>query len=211
MKRVNWEFLDCRVTQEDKDQRVLRVSKVSLEPTGKKEPGERQEKRDPEDSEDRPDHAARGDPEDPPAKQDQRVTQEVTVLQGHLVRGACQALKDQLDSQDQKARLDLLGKTDCPDTLDREERLVSKARRALPAPRAWSDLRDRPVRPDRWEIEATQDPQARLESRVFPEPREKKGPRATQALLVHLVRTAPQVQEVSPEREVCLGPWGLMA
>lgn len=53
-----------------------------------------------------------------------------------LAKGDHQGLKDQLDFPDQKAPLVLLGRMDCLVTPDREEKLVSKARPALPAPLA---------------------------------------------------------------------------
>lgn len=210
-RRVNLEFPDCQDTQEDKDQRDLRVSKVSLVPMERKELGEQQESLAHADSEDQRALEERGDQEDQQEKLDQRVTQEMTAHQDLPERGVCQGLRDQQVSQDQRAPLDLQGKTDCPDILDREERLVSKARPAPLVLQAWLDLRDQQVKPDQWEIGATLDLQVHLVSRVYLELQEKKEPRAIPVLLAQPVRMVLLDQEVSPEREVCPALWGLMA
>lgn len=141
MKRVNLVFLAFQVIQADKDQRDLRASKVSLEPTEKRELGEPQGNLAQEAREDQRDRVVREDRGDLLGKQDPRVTLEAMDLQDLLERGVCQDLKDQLDSLDQRAHLVQLEKMDCPDTLDREERLVSKARLAPQALPAWSDPR----------------------------------------------------------------------
>lgn len=211
VRRVNLEFPDCQDTQEDKDQRDLKVSKVSLAPTERKELGEQQESLAHADREDQRGLEEREDREDRQEKTDQRVTQEMTAHQDLPVRGVYQGLRDQQVSQDQRALLDLQGKTDCLDILDREERLDSKARLALLALQAWLDLRDQQVRLDQWEIAVIPDPQAHLVSRVYLELQGKKEPRVTSVLLVQQVRMALLGQEVSPEREVCLVPWGLTA
>lgn len=210
-RRVNSESPDCQDTQEDKDQRDLRVSKVSLAPTERKELGERQESLAHADSEDRRALGEREDREDRQEKLDQRATQGTTAHQDLRERGVCQALRDQLVSPDQRALLDLLEKTGCPDIPDREERLDSKARPAPLVLQAWSDLRVQQVRPDQWEIEATPDPRAHLASKVYPELRGRKEPRVTPDPRAQQVKTVLPVLEVSPEREVCPALWGLTA
>lgn len=204
-------FLAFQVIQADKDQRDLRASKVSLEPTEKRELGEPQGNLAQEAREDQRDRVVREDRGDLLGKQDPRETLEAMDLQDLLERGVCQDLKDQLDSLDQRAHLVQLEKMDCPDTLDREERLVSKARLAPQALPAWSDPRGRQVRPDKWETGATRVPQAHLVSRVCPAQQAKKEPRVIQDLLVPLVRTVLLVSEGSPETEVYPVPWVLMA
>lgn len=211
VRRVNLEFLDCQDTQEDKDQRDLRVSKVSLVPMERKELGEQQESQAHADSEDQRGLGEREGREDQREKLVQRVTQGMTAHQDLPVRGVCLGLRDQQVSQDQRAPLDLQGKTDCQDILDREERLDSKAKQALLVLQVWLDLRDRQARLDQWVIGATLDPQAHLVSKVYLELQGKKEPRVTPAPLAHLVKMALLGQEVSPEREVCLVLWGLMA
>lgn len=208
VRRVNLEFPDCQDTQEDKDQRDLRVSKVSLAPMERKELGEQQESLAHADREDQRGLEERGDQEDQQEKLDQRVTQEMTAHQDLPVRGVCQGLRDQQASQAERAPLDLQGKTDCLDILDREERLDSKGRPALLVLQAWLDLRDQQVRLDQWEIGATLDPQAHLVSRVYPELQGKKEPRVTLVLLAQQVRMAHLGQEDSLEREVFLALWG---
>lgn len=210
-RRVNWEFLVCPDTQEDKDQRDLRVSKASLAPTERKELGEQQGSQAHADREDRrglEEREGRGDQQE---KLDQRVTQGTTAHQDLPVSGVFQDLRDQPVSQDQRAHLDLQGRTDCLDILDREERLVSKARPAPLAPQVWLDLRDQQVRLDQWETAATPDPLAHLVSRVYLELQAKKEPRATPVPPAQQVRTDPLDQEVSPEIEVFPAPWVLTA
>lgn len=208
-RRVNSVFLGCQVTPEDKDQRDLKVSRVSLVLTGRKELGERPESLDQEAREDQRDLVEREDRVDQQEKLDQRVTREATAPQDLPVRGVCQGLKDQPDSPDQRAHLAPLGKMDCPDILGREERLASKARRDPQAPPGWLDLRDRQVKQDQWETGATLDPQAHPASRDCPERRAKKEPRVIPDLLAQPERTVLPDPEVSPEREVCPVPWEL--
>lgn len=209
--RVNLEFPGCQDTQEDKDQRDLRVSKVSLALMERKELGEQQESLAHADKEDQRDLEEREDQEDQQEKLDQKVTQGMMAHQDLPGRGVCQDLRDQQVSQDQRALLDLQGKTDCLDILDREERLDSKARLALLVLQVWLDLRDQQVRLDQWETGATLDPQAHLVNRVYLELQEKKELRVTPVLLAQQVRMVLLGQEVSLESEVCLALWGLMA
>lgn len=156
----------CLDTQEDKDQRVLRDSKDSQAPTARREQGAQQENQAQEVREDQRDHVVRGDLEAQLEKPGPRVTQEATAHQDLPVNGVCQGLRDQPDSQDQRDHLDPQEKMDCLDTLDREARLVSKARQDLQDPPAWSDPRVPQVRRDQWATEATPDPKAHQESRV---------------------------------------------
>lgn len=211
VRRVSLEFPDCQDTQEDKDQRDLRVSKVSLAPTERKELGEQQESLAHADRGDQRALEEREDQEDLQENLGQRVTQEMMAHQDLPVRGVFQALRDQPVSQDQRAHLDLQGKMDCPDILDREERLDSKARLAHLALQAWLDLRDQLVKLDQWVIGATLDPQAHLVSRVYLELQERKEPRVIPVLLAQQERMVLPGQEVSLEREACLARWELTA
>lgn len=193
VKRANWVFQGCQDIQEDQDQRDLRDSKVSPEPTERKEQGDLQGRLAQEDREDQRGLVERGDQGDQQEKLDQRVPQEVMAPQDLPARGVFQGLKDQQDSPDQRAHPDLLGKMVCPATLDREERLVSKARLAHLDPQEWLDLRAPQVRLDQWESVAIQDPQAHPVSRVFLDLLAKRELRVTQVPLARLVRTVPLV------------------
>lgn len=210
VRRVNLVFLGCLDIQEDKDQRDLKVSKASLVPTERKELEEQEESPAHVDREDQRGHEEKGDPGDQQEKLDQRVTPEMMDLQDLPVRGVCLDLKAQLDSLAQKALLDQQAKTGCPDIQAKEERLVSKERRALLVLQVWSGLRDQRVRQDKWVTEVTLDHQAPLENRVFQELQEKRVLRGTLVLLDLLVKTDHLDQEVFLEREACLGPWELM-
>lgn len=79
---------------------------------------------------------------------------------------------------------------DFPDTLDREEKLVSKVRWAPPDHPALSDLRVHQERPAPWASAATPDPQVHLESKDFQAPLGRRAPRETPDPLEVLVKTA---------------------
>lgn len=211
MKRVNSEYLVFQVIQADKDQRGLRDSKGSPEPMERREPGEPLGNLAQEDREARPDRVESEGPGDPLERLDPRETLEVMDLQDLWERGVSLDLKDQLDSQDQRAPLAQLERTAFPVTLGREERLVSKARPAPQAPPAWLAPRARQVRPDQWEIVAIPDPQAHLVSRVCPDQLAKKEQRGIQVPPAPLVKTVLRVSEGSPETEGYPVPWVLMA
>lgn len=209
VRRVNSECLACPDIQEDKDQRDLRVSKASPAPTERRELGEQRESRAHVDSEDprgREESEDRGDRQEKP---DQRATQETTAHQDLPVRGVCQDLRDRQVSQDQRGLLGLQGRMDCPDILDREGRLDSKAKPAPLVLRVWLDLRDRQVRPDRWETVVTPDPLVHLASRVYLELQAKKVPRVTPDPPALQGRTVLPVPEGSLENAVCPALWGL--
>jgi len=71
----------------------------------------------------------------------------MTVLQVHQAREDHKDLRDQWVSLDQKALLDLPGKTDCLDTLVSVERLVSKEKLVHQVQEVWLVLRDQLERP----------------------------------------------------------------
>lgn len=188
VRRASLVFPGCLDTQEGKDQRALRDSKASQALMERREQGEQQANQAQGDKEDQRDLGERGDQGDPQGKLDQRVTQEATDLLDPLVREVSQGLRDQLDSLDQKDHLGLQERMVFLDTLDSEERLVSKERPAPLDPPALSDPRDPLARRDQWEIGVTPDPQVLLESRVYLERQERKGPRVTQVPLAQLAR-----------------------
>lgn len=107
-------------------------------------------------------------------------------------RGDCLDLKEPMVSQDQKDLLGLQEKMVCLDILDREEKLVSKGRWVHLGLQVLSDLRVHLERLAPWVSEATLDPQAPLESRVFLVPLEKKELKEIQVLPEVLVKTGPQ-------------------
>lgn len=193
VKRESWVYLDCQATQEDKDQRDLRASKVSRAPTERKERGAQLGSPAQGDREGRRGLVERGARGDPQEKLDQRVTQEVTAPQAPPVRGVFLDPRGLLASPDPRAHLVPQEKMDFPDTQGREERLVSKGRPALLDPQVWLDHRDPQVRLDQWEIEATPAPQDPLESRVSLELQGRREPRVMQVLQAPLVKMVPLV------------------
>lgn len=184
------EFLDIL---EDLDQRDLLDSQDSLDQTAKKEqgvlaakldPGDKEDQRAPEGSE------GRGAPQE---NQEQRGLQEVTVLLVLLERGDCPGPREPMVSPDQKDPLAPQERTDCLDTLDREEKLVSKVKWVhLDHLESW-DLRVHLERPAPWVSVATPDPLVHLESRDYLVPQGKKVLKETLDLLEDLVRTDHQV------------------
>lgn len=125
-------YPDCQVIQAGKDPRALKDFRDSRAPVERKALGGQQESRAPEDREDPRDLVVKEGRGDPQGKQDQRATLEAMAPQDHPVNGVCWDHKDQLDSRALRVHLDLLVKMDCPDTLVREERLVSKEKLDLP-------------------------------------------------------------------------------
>lgn len=168
-------------------------SQDSLDPTARKEhgvlaaklvPGDKEDQRAPEGSEDR------GAQQE---NQEQRGLQEVMDLLVLLERGVCPGLREPTVSPDQKDLLDLQERTDCPDILDREEKLVSKVKWVhLDLLESW-DLRVHLERPAPWVSAATLDPQVHLASRGFLVPQGKKVLKETLVLLEGLVKTDHQV------------------
>lgn len=191
-KRVNWEFQDYQVILEDKDPRAQVVSKGSLEPMERKEPGASQENLDPEDREDPRVLVELEVPGVQQENQVQREHQETTDLQARPEREGLKDLRDQWASQDQKAHLDLLEKMDCLDTLVSVERRVSKERLAPQVQEVWSGPRDRLERLVLLVREATPDPLVHPESRVFQEEPAKRELRETPD------HKGPQVKTVPP-------------
>lgn len=133
-RRVSSVCPGCQVIQEDKAPRVLKDSRDSKEPVERKARGGQQESRDPEDREDPRDPVVKEGRGDRLVKQDQRATQEAMAPQDHPVNGVRWDQRDLLDSLALKVHRVLPERTGCPDTLAKEERLVSKVKLDLPDP-----------------------------------------------------------------------------
>lgn len=133
-RRVSLVFLGCQAIQEDKAPRVLKDSRDSKEPVERKAQGGHRESRAPEDREDPRDPVVKEGQGDQQGKLDQRATQEVMAPQDHPVNGVYWDHRDLLDSPALRVHLVLPERMDCPDTLAREERLVSKVKPDLPDP-----------------------------------------------------------------------------
>jgi len=205
-RRVNWVYQDYLDTQEDKDPRAPVVSLGSPEPTARKEPGALRANLVQGGSEVQRVHGADVGRE---VRQESQALRAHRVTMDHRAGLAREDLKDprvQLVSRDQKAPLDHLERTGCPDTLASAEKRDSKERQALQAQAELWVPRDPLERPVPLAREATPDPQARLESRVFPAPLARREQRETQDPRERPVRTVPQVCEDSPEREAYLVP-----
>lgn len=96
-----------------------------------------------------------------------------------LERGDCPGLREPMVSPDQR---DLLGhqeRTGCLDTLDREEKLVSKVKWVHLGLLESLDLRVHQERPAPWASVDTPDLQVHLESRDFLVPQGRRAPRET--------------------------------
>lgn len=135
-----------------------------------------------QDQEDKEDQRAPEDREDRgarPANQEQRERREATALTVLLERGDCPDLREPTVSPDQRDLLDHQERTGCPDTLDREEKLVSKVNWVHLGLLESLGLRVHQERPAPWASAATQDPQVHLESRDFLVPQGRKAPRET--------------------------------
>lgn len=173
-KRASLVFQGYQDIPEDKVQRGLRVFKVFQEPTEKKEQGEQQANPVQGGSEDQRVLVEREVQGVPLESQGPRATQGVMVQLVLLAKGVYQDLRDPQDSLDQRAHLVPLAKMDFLDTLDREVKLVSKARQVLLGPQVWSDPRVLLVKLDQWESVDTPGPLAPQASRVSQELLEKK-------------------------------------
>lgn len=205
-KRVNWESQDYRVIQDDKDLRVRAVSPASLEPTARKEPGALQGNLVREVKEVQ---RVLVEPEEPEVRRENQVLraqQGTTAPQVHPVREDLKDLRDPWVSPDQRAPLDHLERTDCPDILASVEKRVSKEKLVHLAQEVLSGLRDPLERPVQSVSEVIPDPLDHQESRVFQEQVAKKEQRETLDLLEPPVKTAPLVCEASLESEVYLAP-----
>lgn len=205
-KRVNWVFQDCQVIQEDKDLRVQAGSLGFPEPTARKEPGVLQANLVQEGREVQQVLVGVEEPEVQPGNQVPRAQQATTVLQAHLAKEGLKDLRDQWVSQDQRAPLDHLERMGCPDTLVSVVRRVSKEKLVHQAQEELSAPRDQLERPVLLVREATLDPLAHPESKVF---QVLLARREQREILDHrdpLAKTVPLVFEASLEREVYLAP-----
>lgn len=128
---------------------------------------------------------------DQPANQEPREHQEVTAQLVDQERGDFLDLKELTGSPDQRDLLDPQERMVCPDTLDREEKSVSKGRLDLLVDLELSDLRDPQVRPDQWASAATLDPRAPQESRVCLGPLGRREPREILVPAAALARMDP--------------------
>lgn len=189
-RRENSECQDYRVTQEDKDPRVLLDFLAFLVPTERRVAGARLGSQDHGGNEAR---RVRGVNEAPGASLGSlapRATLEAMARPAHRVNGDPTDPKDPPVSLDPRAPLAPRARTGSRGTPDREERPVSKARPAPQGPRASSALRVPREKLVRWASVATLGPQAPLGnrgSRAWPG---KKGRRVTQVLPASLGKTA---------------------
>ncbi|CAL8324019.1 unnamed protein product, partial [Boreogadus saida] len=204
--RVNWGSPDCQAIQEDKGQRAQLASLGLLEPMEKKEAGVSQVNRVQGDREVRRVRVVDEEPEVPQASQAPRGQRATTAPQAHPARGGLKDPRGPSASPDPRAHLDLQGRTACPDTLASVERQDSKERQAPRGPEEWSDPRDPPERLAQWAREATPDPRAHPESRVYLVLLARRGQREIRALRGHLVKTALPASGASPVSEVYLVP-----
>lgn len=167
-------------------------SQDSLALMARREQGVLPAKQDQEVKEDQRVPEGREDQEAQPENQEQRELQEVMALLVLPERGDCLGLREPTDSPGQRDLLDHQERMDCLDTLDREEKLVSKARWVHLGLLEWSDLRVHQERLAPWVSVATPDPQVHLESRDFPVTQERREPKEIPVPLEALVKTAPQ-------------------
>lgn len=205
-RRVNWAFQDCQVIQEDKDLRARAVSQGSLEPTARKEPGALQANLVQEDKEVQQVLVGHEEPEVQQESLVPRAQQETMGLQAGLVREGLKDLRDQWASLDQRAPLDHLERTGCPDTLVSVERRVSKEKLVHLVQEVLSGPRDQLERLGPLVREDTLDPQAHPESRVFQVLLAKRELRETLDRKDPPVKTVPPAFEASLEKEVYLAP-----
>lgn len=183
---VSQDFLDIL---DGKAQRDPLDSQDSLVQTARRAQGVWVEKQGQEDNVDQRVHEVKEDHEVQLASQEQREHQEVMVLQAHQERGDCQDLREPMVSLDPKAPLDLQERTDCPGTLDREEKLVSKAKWVHLGLLVSLDLRGHLERPAQWASVATPDHQDHLGSKGFLVHQERRALRVILALLEVLAKT----------------------
>lgn len=129
-RRANLVSQGYQAIPEDRALRALMVSLVSLDQTERKEDGASLANLVQEVNVDRRAPVVVVEPEAQQESQELREHQAMMDLQVDLAREDLKGLRGQSASLDLKAPMDHLGKTDCPATLDREERLVSKGRLA---------------------------------------------------------------------------------
>lgn len=208
-KRVNWASRDCQVTLEDKDLKAQAVSQGSPEPTARREPGALLANPVREGKEVQQVLAELVEPEVQQENLVPRAQQATMVLQAHLVREDLKDHRDQLVSLDQRAPLDHLERMGCLDTLASAERRVSKEKLVHQAQEVLSGPRDLLERLVQLVREATLDPPAHPESKVFQVLVARREPREILDLRDPPVKTVPPVFVASPEREVYPVPRGL--
>lgn len=190
-RRVNLVYLGFLDILEDQDPRDLLDSQDSLDQTARREPGVSLEN---QAQEDREDQRAPEDREGQGVQlgsQEQRELQEAMALLVLLERGDCPDLREPMVSLDQKDLLDHQERTDCLDTQDREEKLVSKVKWVHLDLLELLDLRVHQERPAPWASVDTPDPQVHLESRDFLVPLERRAQRETLDLLEALAKMDP--------------------
>lgn len=207
-RRENSESQDCPATQEDKGQRVLSDFPDFLVPTERRVAGAHLGSRDHGGSEAQRVHGVKEAPEASLGSLAPRATLEAMARPALRGNGDPTDPKDPQGSLDQRVPRGPRARMGSRDTLDREERRVSKARPALQAPRVWSALRVPREKLVPWVSVATLGPQAPLVnkgSRAWPE---KKGRRVTQAPPAFLEKMAPQGYVASPGTEGFLVLWG---
>lgn len=143
-RRVNWAFLDCLDTQDDRGRRVRPVSPDSQEPTERKEAGVLRENPVQGGREVRRGHVGLGVPG---VLLESQVLRAHRAMMVHLARPEREDLKDPRDplaSQDRRAPLDHLERMGCPVTLASGGRRVSKVKLVPLVPEVWSALRVQP-------------------------------------------------------------------
>lgn len=170
------DFLDI---MEDKDQRDLLDSQDSLVPTVKREQGVSLANQDQEDKEDQRAPEGRGGRGAQLGNWDQRELQEVMALLVLLERGDCLDLREPTVSPDLKDHQGLQERTGCLDTLDREEKWVSKAKWVHLGLLELLDLRVQQERLALMVSVATLDHQVHQENRDFLVPQERREPKET--------------------------------
>lgn len=185
-------YLDFLDILEDKDPRDLLDSQDSLAQTARREQGVSLANQGQEDKEDQRAPEGREDQGARLGSQEQRDLLEVMALLVLLERGDCPDLREPVVSPDQRDLLDHQERTDCLDTLGREEKLVSKVKWVHLDLLESLDLRVHQERLAPWASAATPDPQVHLESRDFLVPLGRKAPRETLDPPEALVKTGPQ-------------------
>lgn len=186
---VYQDFLDIL---EGKDPRDLSDSLDSLAQMARREQGVLVANQDQEDKEDQRVPEGREDQGARLGNQEQRELQAVMALLVLLERGDCPDLREPMASPDQRDLLDHQERTGCLDTLDREEKLVSKVKWVPLGLLESLDLRVHQERLAPWASVATPDPQVHLESRDFLVPQERRAPRETLDPPEALVKMDPQ-------------------
>lgn len=209
-RRENSESQGYQGTQEDKDQRALLDSLDFLAPMERRAAGGPLESRDRGGSEAQRVQGVKEAPGASLGNLAPRATLEVTAQLALLVNGDPTDPKDPRDFLDQRAPLALQARMDSRGTLDREARLVSKARLALQAPQAWSALRVPREKRAQWVSVATLGPLDPPVNRGFRALLEKKGRRVTQAPQASLGKMALQDYVVSLGTEGFLVQWELL-